>query len=106
MQIRGLQPAFFEHTAWDLALATESLAHIDPQVAFGLSRIYGLQQTYAELTRGIMQAVYLRPLTENFEALMAYYGDLVLWEPQLLLMYDELVPQIDRALGESSAISR
>jgi hypothetical protein len=25
------QPVFFEQTAWDLALATQSLAHIDPQ---------------------------------------------------------------------------
>lgn len=39
VEIRGLQPVFFEHTAWDLALATQSLANIDPTVAFGLSRI-------------------------------------------------------------------
>ena len=101
VQIRGLQPVFFEHTAWDLALATQSLIHIDQQVAFGLSRVYGLQRTYAEQTRGIMQAIYLRPLTENFEGLTYYYGDIVLWEPELLRMYDELVPHIDRALGES-----
>jgi hypothetical protein len=41
-------------------------------------------------------------MTENFEGLAAYYGDLVLWEPNLLPMYDEILPQIDRALGESS----
>jgi len=101
VEIRGLQPVFFEHTAWDLALATQSLANIDPTVAFGLSRIYGLQRAYAELTTGIMQAIYLRPITENFEGLAAYYGDVVLWEPELLRMYDDLLPQIDRALGEA-----
>jgi hypothetical protein len=100
VQIQGLQPVFFEHTAWDLALATQSLAHIDTQLAFALSRTYGLQRTYAEQTRGIMQAIYLRPLTDNFEGLAAYYGDLVLWEPELLQMYEELLPQIDRALGD------
>ncbi len=99
VQIRGLQPVFFEHTAWDLALATQSLAHIDSQLAFGLSRTYGLQRTYAEQTGSIMQAIYLRPLTDNFEGLAAYYGDIVLWEPKLLKMYDELLRQIDRALG-------
>jgi hypothetical protein len=52
------------------------------------------------MTGGIMQAIYLRPMEENFEGLTCYYGDIVLWEPQLLQMYDELVPQIDRALGE------
>ena len=45
-----------------------------------------------------MQAIYLRPLTDNFEGLAAYYGDIVLWEPKLLKMYDELLRQIDRAL--------
>jgi hypothetical protein len=101
IQIRGLQPVFFEQTAWDLALATQALAHLDSELALGLSRAYGLQRTYLGMTGGIMQAIYLRPLQENFEGLVSYYGDIVLWEPQLLQMYDELVPQIDRALGES-----
>jgi hypothetical protein len=30
-----------------------------------------------------------------------YYGDVVVMEPALLRMYDEVLPQIDRALGES-----
>jgi hypothetical protein len=101
VQIKGLQPAFFQDAEWDLAISTQSLAHIDSQTAGALSRIYRLQRQYADLTRGIMQAVYLRPLTENFEALSYYYGDLVLWEPALLKMYDEVLPQIDRILGES-----
>jgi hypothetical protein len=100
IQIRGLQPVFFEQTAWDLALATQALVHIDSDVAVGLSRVYGLQRTYLEMTRSIMQAIFLRPLDESYEGLLWYYGDIVLWEPQLLRMYDELVPQIDRALGE------
>lgn len=101
IQISGLQPVFFEQTAWDLALATQALAHIEPELALGLSRAYGLQRTYLEMTGGIMQAIYLRPLQENFEGLLSYYGDIVLWEPQLLQMYEALVPQIDRALGDS-----
>lgn len=48
-----------------------------------------------------MQAIYLRPITENFEGLAAYYGDVVVWEPELLRMYEDLLPQIDRALGEA-----
>jgi hypothetical protein len=98
VKIEGLQPVFFEDTAWDLALATQSLGHIDQEIAYGLSRAYGLQRTYGEMTRGIMQAIYLRPIVENYGGLRAYYGDIVLWEPQLLRMYDELLPQIDRAL--------
>ena len=105
VQITGLRPAYFEHTAWDLALVTQSLAHIDPQLAFALSRIYTAQQTYAELSRGVTQAMYLLNPTENLTgflgAVAVYYGDLVFMEPKLLSMYDEVLPQIDRALGES-----
>jgi hypothetical protein len=96
VEIKGLQPVFFERTAWDLALATQSLANIDPQVAFALSRIYGTQQTYTELTRAIMQAMYLRPITESFEALSYYFSDITRWERSLLQMYDEVLVQMDR----------
>jgi hypothetical protein len=100
VRIEGLQPVFFEDTAWNLALATQSLGHIDQEIAYGLSRAYGLQRAYGEMTRGIMQAIYLRPIVENYEGLRAYYGDIVIWEPQLLRMYDELLPRIDRALSQ------
>jgi hypothetical protein len=101
IRLEGVQPVFFQQTAWDLAIATQSLADIDSDVAFDLSEIYGVQRTYVGLTGGIMQAIYLRPIAENFEALRAYYGDIVLWEPRLLEMYDKVLPKIDRALGPS-----
>jgi len=100
--IRGLQWVSFEHTAWDLSLATQSLSYLDEDVAFSLSRIYSAQQSYAELTRGMTQAMYLLPRQENFdafaEAVDAFFGDLVVMEPKLITMYDELLPRIDRAL--------
>jgi uncharacterized protein YjeT (DUF2065 family) len=103
VQVQGLRPASFEHTAWDLALATQSLADIDPQVAFALSRIYTTQQGYADMSREILQTMYLRPPSENleafFRAMVLYYGDVVLIEPKLLEMYDDLLPRLDRALG-------
>ena len=103
VKLRGVQPAYFEHTAWDLALATQSLTYIEPDLAFALSRVYGVQQQYAELSRGVLQAMYLRNPREDLDGFLAavdtYYGDVVLMEPKLLGMYDELLPQIDRALG-------
>ena len=111
IRIRGIQPASFERTAWDLALITQSLTFVDPSLAFALSRIYTTQQSYAELSRGILQAMYvLPPMSENptpfFGALSIYYGDIVYYEPRLLELYDEILPQIDRALGESSTERR
>ena len=48
----------------------------------------------------------MRPPGENleasFRAVAIYYGDVVLMEPGLLRMYDDLLPRIDRALGEPS----
>jgi len=108
VRILGIQPASFEHTAWDLALMTQSLTFVDQSLAFGLSRIYTTQQGYEGLSRGILQAMYLLPpMSENptpfFGALSVYYGDIVYYEPRLLELYDEILPQIDRALGESPA---
>lgn len=98
VRIRGLQPATLEHTAWDLALASQSLANLDPSLAFELSRIYGLQSRYEDITRSILQAVYLRPVGENLEGLYYYYGDAVIWDTALLKMYQDILPPIDRVL--------
>ncbi|HKP16480.1 MAG TPA: hypothetical protein VJT85_10445, partial [Gemmatimonadaceae bacterium] len=46
VKLNGLQWVTFEHTAWDLAIATQSLAYLDSDVAYSLSRIYGVQQSY------------------------------------------------------------
>jgi hypothetical protein len=67
VKISGLRWVTFEHTAWDLALATQSLAHLDGVVAYALSRVYSQQQSYADLTRGMTQAMYLIPRDENFD---------------------------------------
>lgn len=109
VKISGLRWVNFDHTAWDLALATQSLSYLDGDVAYDLSRAYNLQQSYTDLTRGMSQAMYLLPPRENFdgfaEAVDEFLGDLAYTEPRLLAMYDELVPKIDRALGESRSSS-
>jgi hypothetical protein len=106
--LEGLRPAMFEHTAWDLALATQSLAYIDSGLAFTLARVYNVQQNYAELTRGILQALYSHPPGARgssdpdafLRAAAVYYGDVVLIEPGLRTGYDQVLPQIHQALGE------
>jgi len=105
LRVNGIKPVFFEHTAWDLAMATQSLNYLDSQLAFAIARVYNSQQAYAELTHDIMQTMYLRPPNEDLDpflrSLSVYYGDVVLMEPELVRMYDDLLPQIDRALGDS-----
>ena len=106
VKINGLQWVTFEHTAWDLALATQSLTYIDSDLAYALSRVYGVQQAYGELTRGMTQAMYTLTPRENFDgfaqAVGTFLGDVTYMEPRLLAMYDEVLPRIDRVLGASS----
>ena len=105
VRIQGLQFVAFEHTAWDLALATQALIYLDPDLAFTLSRIYNVQASYSEFSRGMTQAMYLLPFRENFDAFAgaaeAYYGDAVYYNSRLLEMYDEGLQGIRRTLGES-----
>ena len=101
---RGWQPARLEHTAWDLALATQALADIEGAPAFELAQIYGLQQQYLDLTEGMTQAMYLRPPSENLTGFLhsvkVYYDDIVRIEPALLDSYGRILPLIDRALKD------
>ena len=102
----GLGPIFFEQAAWDLALATQALAHVDPELAFDLSRVYTIQQNYAGVQGAIVQStVYGRSPMQDFEgfwrSLSWYLGDVSYFDPTLIKAYDEVVPRIDRALGGS-----
>jgi hypothetical protein len=110
LKIEGVRPAFFEDAAWDLAVTTQSLTYLDADLALKLSKIYKTQQAYSGLSTGLTQAMYLQPPgsardagSEPFmRALNVYYGDITLLEPNLMKKYDEVLPLIDRALGESN----
>ena len=103
VRIQGLRMVAFEHTAWDLALAMQSLAHIDQDLAFALSRVYNEQHRIAQLSRGMTQAMYLLPLREEFDAFAGaaetFFADMVVMEPALLALYDETLVRLDAALG-------
>jgi hypothetical protein len=101
--IQGLRFVTFDQTAWDLALTTQALTYIDRDLALELSHVYNQQKVLNEFTRGMTQAMYVLPIQDNFDAFAqaadTYYGDAVFMEPKLLAEYDDLIRQIDRALG-------
>jgi hypothetical protein len=103
VEMRGIQPVTFEHTAWDLAIATESLTYLDQDLAFELSRVYSVQEDQATLSRAVLQTMYLHPPSADLDgflrAVELYYDDIVIWEPRIIEMYDALLPKLDRALG-------
>lgn len=100
---RGIWPVNFEHRAWDLALATQSLADIDQALAIEMSRVYDAQLSYTGLTTGLTNAMYLRPPTENADGFLhsvhVWLGDIVSMDPALLKEYDRVLPLIDAALS-------
>lgn len=100
---RGISPVNFEHTAWDLALATQALADIDSSLAFEIARVYAAQQSYTGLTTGLTNAMYLRPPTENTEGFLhsvgIWLGDVVSMDPALIAEYERVIPLIDAALS-------
>jgi len=109
LRIEGLQPASFQRASWDLALVNQSLAYIDPELVLVLSRIYTEQEAYLVKTAGITQAMYLQPPRSNglrfpeplLAAMAVYYDDLVVIEPALLKLYDQVLVQVDKELSES-----
>ena len=102
-RLEGILPAQFEQTAWQLAQDTQALVDIEPDLAFALARVYGVQERYRRLTQGITNAMYMRPPSEDANAflhsLSLYYGDVVLLEPALAKLYDDMLPRIDLKLG-------
>jgi hypothetical protein len=101
----GVGPVFFEQAAWDLALATQALAYVDADLAFRLSRVYTLQKAYAELQTSIVQStIYGQSWTHDiesvFRSILNYMGDASYFDPVLLKAYDDVLPEIDRTLGE------
>jgi hypothetical protein len=103
LRLQGIQVVWFESTAWDLALATEALSFIDQDLAFDLADVYDAQEGYADLTGGLLQAMYVRPPSEDIErflhSLLVYYDDIVGMEPELIDTYDRVLLRIDDALG-------
>jgi hypothetical protein len=99
----GVRPVIFEHTAWDLALATQSLSYLDPQLAYALSRVYTRQQAFQTLENSYLQAAYTPTnfATDDMKGVATtmgiYLSDVNYQETDLLKLYEELIPQIDKA---------
>lgn len=101
---KSANPAFVDRTAWDLALATQSLTYIDADLAYTLSSIYSVQAVMQDEARAFLQAMFIRPPVADggafFGALQAYFGDASLIEPRLLMLYEQALQGIDKALGD------
>jgi hypothetical protein len=100
---------FFEHSAWDVAIANGSLGYIDPDLAFELSRTYTaqgklerMQETFAQ--SGLAPTTFAAPdLTGLGIAMQAHLTDVNIQEPWLLGLYAELTADLATAVGGTPA---
>jgi hypothetical protein len=89
------------YAAWDVALATQSLAYIDPDLVAEMSSAYRLQQMYEDAHRNIQRAQYAAtPPVSMMRGHMTYFGDASLYEELLLKRYDTILSRLDKAIGE------
>jgi hypothetical protein len=104
----GLHPVTFEHTAWDLALATQALSYLKPDLAFDISKVYTRQNAFQTLENNFLASAFTPASLANDNtkglagAMAIYLGDVNVQEPEMLARYEKIIPEIKRALpGES-----
>ena len=105
VDFKGMEPVFFEHTAWDLALATQALSYINPELAFDISQAYTQQSAFQTLENSFLASAFT-PATFASEdmrglamAMGSYLADVNIQEPFILQLYDKVIPEIDSALS-------
>jgi hypothetical protein len=88
-----------EFSAWDVALATASLAHIDPKLVADMSGAYNMQQIYVNAHRAIQQTAYnISDPVYYLNGVTTWLDDSVLYERLLNERYDVLIPKLEKAL--------
>jgi Tfp pilus assembly protein PilE len=109
VHFEGVRPVIFEHTAWDLALATQALSHVEPRLAFQISTVYTKQNAFQTLENSFLSSAFTPAgfSSDNPKglatAIWTYLGDVNHEEPLMLNLYAKTIPEIRRALTGTSA---
>ena len=108
VHFEGMRPVLFEHTAWDLALATQALSYLQPALALDISKVYSQQNSFQKLQDSFLASAFapvslasgnLRGLAPAMEF---YLADVNQQEPTMVARYEKIIPEVKRALtGES-----
>ena len=105
VHFEGMRPVIFEHTAWDLALATQALSYLDPELAFDISKVYTQQNAFQKLEDSFLAAAFTPASlsSDNVKgmatAMELYLIDVNQQEPAILQLYDKVMPEINSALS-------
>ena len=109
VHFEGMRPVTFEHTAWDLALATQALSYIKPDLAFDISKVYTEQNALQKLQDSFLAAAFAPASlsADNVKGLataMEYYLiDVNIKEPAMVSSYEKIIPEVKHALTGEAA---
>ena len=94
--------AVFDYSTWDVAVATQSLAYIDPDVVAMISDAQQMQRMIEDDHRIIQQVMYsFQNQVHWLRGVTGYFGDSALHERLLLERYDKLLPRLDKAIEDA-----
>ena len=105
VHFEGMRPVIFEHTAWDLALATQALSYLDPDLAFDISKVYTEQNAFQKLEDSFLVAAFTPASlsSDNVKgmatAMELYLIDVNQQEPAILQLYDKVIPEVKGTLS-------
>ena len=109
VHFEGMRPETFEHTAWDLALATRALSYLKPDLAFDISKVYTKQNAFQKLEDSFLTSAFTPSglSSDNFKGLATameiYLIDVNQLEPALVSRYEKVIPEIKRALSDDAS---
>src|SRR6476660_239999 len=105
VHFEGMRPVIFEHTAWDLALATQALSYLDPDLAFDISKVYTKQNAFQTLENSFLASSFT-PANMSIDnpkgmasAIVLYLIDVNQQEPTILQLYEKVIPEVNSALS-------
>jgi hypothetical protein len=105
VHFEGVRPVIFEHTAWDLALATQALSYLKPELAFDISKVYTQQNAFQTLENSFLASAFTPAgiPSDNVKSLatvmLSYLIDVNQQEPAMLSNYEKVIPEIKRGLS-------
>jgi hypothetical protein len=105
VHFQGVRPVIYEHTAWDLALATQALSYLKPDLAFDISKVYTQQYAFQTLENSFLASAF-SPASMSIDnpkglatAMVVYLNDVNQQEPAILQLYDKVIPEVNSALS-------
>ena len=108
VHFEGVHPVLLERTAWDLAIATQALSYLEPELAFSVSKVYTQQSAFQTLQNSFLASAYT-PTSMSSDsmkglatAMLLYLGDVNTQEPKITSSYEKVIPDIQGALNSET----